>query len=129
MKGFLGLMLSMLLLVTAGCSGNAKNQTSNQEQGSHLLSLNVKVIEMVEDNDNLFLVEALESCKDKISQGDIISVVADSTEVSDILGDYQENNNFRIYFPKVDDTADGISVACLDVVQYDSNGEVIQQIE
>ena len=84
---------------------------------------------IVEDNDNLFLVEALESYKDKISQGDIISVVADSTEVSDILGTYQENNNFRIYFPKVDDTADEISVACLDVVQYDSNGEVIQQIE
>lgn len=103
--------------------GNAQNH----EQASHLLSLNVKVIEIVEDNDNLFLVEALESYKDKISQGDIISVAADSAEVSDILGAYQENYSFRIYFPQIDDTADRISVTCLDVVQYDSNGEVIQQ--
>ena len=103
--------------------GNAQNH----EQASHLLSLNVKVIEIVEDNDNRFLVEALESYKDKISQGDIISVASDSAEVSDILRAYQENNDFRIYFPKIDDTADGISVTCLDVVQYDSNGEVIQQ--
>lgn len=103
--------------------GNAQNH----EQASHLLSLNVKVIEIVEDNDNLFLVEALESYKDKISQGDIISVAADSAEVSDILGAYQENNDFRIYFPQIDDTADRISVTCLDVVQYDSNGEVILQ--
>ena len=35
--------------------GNAQNH----EQASHLLSLNVKVIEIVEDNDKLFLVEAL----------------------------------------------------------------------
>ena len=71
--------------------------------------------------------EALESYKDKISQGDIISVASDSAEVSDILRAYQENYSFRIYFPQIDDTADRISVTCLDVVQYDSNGEVIQQ--
>lgn len=33
--------------------GNAQNH----EQASHLLSLNVKVIEIVEDNDNLFLLQ------------------------------------------------------------------------
>lgn len=62
-------------------------------------------------------------------QGDTISVATDSTEVSDILETYQEHNNFRIYFPKIDDTSDGISVTCLDVVQYDSSGEIIQQAE
>ena len=103
--------------------------TQNYEQVSHLLALSVKVIEMVEDEDNLFLVEALESYKDEINQGDTISVAADSTEVSDILETYQEHNSFRIYFPKIDDTSDGISVTCLDVVQYDSSGEIIQQVE
>ena len=130
MKGFLCLMLSALFLVTVGCSGcsdNSDDQANKQEQGSHLLSLNVKVSEMVEDN--LFLVEALESYKDKINQGDIISVVADSTEVSDILETYQEHNSFRMYFPKIDCSSDGISVTCLDVVRYDSSGEIIQQIE
>lgn len=129
MKGFLCLMLSALFLVSVGCSGNSNDQASNQEQGSHLLSLNVKVIEMVEDEDNLFLVETLESYKDEISQGDIISVAADSTEVSDILETYQEHNSFRIYFSKINDTSDGISVTCLDVVQYNSSGEAIQQVE
>ena len=127
MKGFLCLVLSALFLVTVGCSGNSNDQAGKQEQGLHLRSLKVKVIAMVENEDNLFLVEALESYKDKISQGDIISVAADSAEVSDILGAYQENYSFRIYFPQIDDTADRISVTCLDVVQYDSNGEVIQQ--
>lgn len=75
------------------------------------------------------LVEALESYKEEINQGDTISVAADSTKVSDILGTYQEHNSFRIYFPKIDDTSDGISVTCLDVVQYDSSGEIIQQAE
>ena len=75
------------------------------------------------------LVEALESYKEEINQGDTISVAADSTEVSDILETYQEHNSFRIYFPKIDDTLDGISVTCLDVVQYDSSGEIIQQVE
>lgn len=103
--------------------GNAQNH----EQASHLLSLNVKVVKIVEDSDNLSLVEALKNYKDKISQGDIISVASDSAEVSDILRAYQENYSFRIYFPQIDDTADRISVTCLDVVQYDSNGEVIQQ--
>ena len=70
----------------------------------HLLSLKVKVIAMVENEDNLFLVEALESYKDEINQGDTISVATDSTEVSDILETYQEHNSFRIYFPKIDDT-------------------------
>ena len=70
----------------------------------HLLSLKVKVIAMVENEDNLFLVEALESYKDEINQGDTISVAADSTEVTDILETYQEHTSFRIYFPKIDDT-------------------------
>ncbi len=132
MKGFLCLMLSTLFLVTVGCSGcsdSSDDQANKQEQGSHLLSLNIKVSEMVEDEDNLFLVEALENYKDEISKGDIISVVADSTEVSDILETYQEHNSFRMYFPKIDYSSDGISVTCLDVVQYDSRGEIIQQIE
>ena len=129
MKGFLCLVLSALFLVTVGCSGNSNDQAGKQEQGLHLLSLKVKVIAMVENEDNLFLVEALESYKDEINQGDTISVAADSTEVSDILEAYQEHNNFRIYFPKIDDTSDGISVTCLDVVQYDSSGEIIQQAE
>lgn len=103
--------------------------TQNHEQVSHLRSLNATVIEMVEDEDNLFLVEALESYKDEISQGDIISVAAGSTEVSGILEIYQGHNNFRIYFPKIDDTSDGKSVTCLDVVQYDSSNKVIQQVE
>ena len=119
------LMLSALFSVTVGCSGNSNDQAGKQEQGSHLLSLKVKVIEMVD----LFLVEALESYKDEIKQGDTISVAADSTKVSDILRTYQEHNSFRIYFPKIDDTSDGISVTCLDVVQYDSSGEIIQQAE
>ena len=47
------LMLSALFLVTVGCSGNSNDQAGKQEQGLHLLSLKVKVIEMVEDEDNL----------------------------------------------------------------------------
>ena len=89
------LMLSALFLVTVGRSGNSNDQAGKQEQGSHLLSLKVKVIAMVENEDNLFLVEALESYKDEINQGDTISVATDSTEVSDILETYQEHNNFR----------------------------------
>lgn len=123
------LMLSALFLVTVGCSGNSNDQAGKQEQGLHLLSLKVKVIAMVENEDNLFLVEALESYKDEINQGDTISVATDSTEVSDILETYQEHNNFRIYSPRIDDTSDGISVTCLGVVQYDSSGEIIQQAE
>lgn len=95
MKGFLCLVLSALFLVTGGCSGNSNDQAGKQEQGLHLLSLKVKVIAMVENEDNLFLVEALESYKDEINQGDTISVAADSTEVSDILGTYQEHNCCR----------------------------------
>lgn len=45
------LMLSALFLVTVGCSGNSNDQAGKQEQGLHLLSLKVKVIEMVEDED------------------------------------------------------------------------------
>lgn len=129
MRGFMCVMLSALFLVTVGCSCNSIEQPSNQEIGSHLLSLNVKVIEIVENEDKLFLVEALESYKDKISQGDIISVVADSTEVLDILETYQEHNSFRVYFPKIVDTSDGISITCFDVIQYDSSGEIIRQVE
>lgn len=56
---------------------------------------------MVEDEDNLFLVEALESYEGEISQGDTISVAADSTEVSDILETYQEHKSFGYTFPKL----------------------------
>ena len=56
MKGFLCLVLSALFLVTVGCSGNSNDQAGKQEQGLHLLSLKVKVIAMVENEDNLFLV-------------------------------------------------------------------------
>lgn len=75
MKGFLCLVLSALFLVTVGCSGNSNDQVGKQEQGLHLLSLKVKVIAMVENEDNLFLVEALESYKDEINQGDTISLL------------------------------------------------------
>lgn len=129
MKGFLCLMLSALFLIITGCSDHSNDETNNREQGSFLLSMNVKVIEMVEDEDNIFLVEALENYKDKINQGDIFSVTADSIEVSEILEAYLENNSFRIYFSEIDDTANSISVTCLDIVQYDSNGEVVQQLE
>lgn len=129
MKEFLCLVLSALFLVAVGCSDDSGGQAGKQEQSSHLLSLNVKVIEMVEDGSNLFLVEALESYEDEINQGDTISVTADSTEVSDILETYQEHNSFRIYFPKINNPSVKISVACLDVIQYDSSGQIIQQVE
>ena len=52
------LMLSALFLVTVGRSGNSNDQAGKQEQGSHLLSLKVKVIAMVE-NGNLSRTQQL----------------------------------------------------------------------
>ena len=125
MKGFLCLVLSALFFSNRlDAQVILMTKTGKQEQGLHLLSLKVKVIAMVENEDNLFLVEALESYKDEINQGDTISVATDSTEVSDILETYQEHNNFRIYFPKTTTILRMvISVTCLVCCfTYDSSG-------
>lgn len=120
MKRFLRLIPLALLLITTGCSSSFSNSNKGHNQNSHLLSVNIKVIEVVEDSDNQFVVEALENCAEIIKQGDTILVTADSADISGILESYQENNSFRIYFPMTNDTPDGISVTCFDIIQYDS---------
>ncbi|MBC8586233.1 hypothetical protein [Youxingia wuxianensis] len=129
MKGFFCLLLSALLLMTTGCSGNSDNANEGHNQNGHLLSVNVKVVEIVENNDKLFKVEALENCTEKIAQGDTILVTADSADISSILESYQQNNSFRIYFPVITDTAEGVSVTCFDIIQYDSTGKIVQKFE
>ena len=129
MKRIICLLVSIPLLVLAGCAGSSGDTTSELNQSAHLYSVSVKVIEPVKDSDNLFLTEALEGCADMISQGDTILVSASSTEISNILDAYQDNNSFRIYFPVANRTSDGVSINCFDIVQYDSAGKIIQQDE
>ena len=129
MKRFFRLMPLALLLMTTGCLSSLDNSNNEHKQNSHLLSVKIKVIEVVEDSDNQFVVEALENCAEIIKQGDIILVTADSADISSILESYQENNSFRIYFPMTNDTSDGISVTCFDIIQYDSANKIVNQIQ
>lgn len=92
-----------------------------QSQSTRLLSVDVKVTEVV--NDTTFKVEALADCPDKITTGNTISVTTDFESVADILENYQESNHFKIYFPTVGETDAGLSVTCFDAVQYDADGE------
>ena len=104
---------------------SAKNSAqTGQIQSAQLLSVDVKVIEIV--NDTTFTVEALADCSDKIRTGDIISVTTDFEEVVVILRNYQESNHFKMYFPNVGKTDEGFSVNCFDVIQYDANGECLE---
>lgn len=95
-----------------------------QSQSAHLLSVDVKVTEVV--NDTTFKVEALADCSDKITTGDTISVTTDFESVADILENYQESNHFKIYFPTIGETDAGFSVTCFDAVQYDADGECLE---
>ncbi len=129
MKGFFCLILSALLLMTTGCSSGSNGATQDQRQSAHLLSITAKMVEVVDAEKKFYFMEALEHCTDEIDKGDIILVSADSAEISSILESYQDNNNFRIYFPKVDDAEDNMCVTCFDIIQYDSTGKVVQQYE
>lgn len=126
MNRFFCLILSALLLMATGCSTGFNNTNEAHNQDGYLLSVNVKVIEVAEDNENWFVVEALENCTEKIKQGDKILVTADSADISSILESYQENNSFRIYFPVITDTMEGVCVTCFDIIQYDSTGKIVQ---
>lgn len=105
----------------------ADRRSSDPDQNAHLLSLNVKVTGTEGNSGNLFWVEALEDCAGIISLGDTILVTADSDEIASILEAYQDSNSFRIYFPIIDETSNEISVTCYDVIQYNSEGGIIQQ--
>lgn len=122
-------MIFLLCFMLTGCSGSSGSISESQDQGAHLLAINVKVIERNKDNNAAFRVQALESCGNDIENGDVILVTAEIPEIYDILEAYQESNSFRIYFPKVNETADGIGVICFDIVQYDSSGQIIRCIE
>lgn len=65
----------------------------------------------------------------KVKKGDVILVDTEYTAMTGILKDYQKNNLFRIYFPAFNETANGSSVTCFDVAQYNSSGDVVQQFE
>lgn len=127
-KAFFNIMLA-LCLVLAGCSDTSVSIFKSQDQGAYLLTVNVKVIEKIEEDNAAFRVQALESCGNDIENGDVILVTAEIPEIYDILEAYQESNCFRIYFPKVNEAADGIGVICFDIVQYDSSGQIIRCIE
>ena len=120
-------MIFILCFMLSGCSGTSGNISEGQD--AHLLSVNVEIIEKIEDSNEAFRVQALESCGNEIENGDIILVAAEIPEICDILEAYQESNSFRIYFPKVNEAADGIGVICFDIVQYDSIGQVIRCIK
>lgn len=120
-------MIFILCFMLSGCSGTSGNISEGQD--AHLLSVNVEVIEKIGDGNATFRVQALESCSNDIENGDVILVTAEIPEICDILEAYQESNSFRIYFPKVNEAADGIGVVCFDIVQYDSNGQIIRCIE
>lgn len=127
MKKSFCLILLTLLLLTLGCSGCSDNSDKELYQDAHLVSVNVKVINAVEDRDDQFVVEALEDSGKKIKQGDTILVTADDAAISEILKSYQENNKFCISFPVIKETSDGMSVTCFDVRQYDSANKVIEE--
>lgn len=120
-------MIFILCFMLSGCSGTSGNISEGQD--AHLLSVNVKVIEKIEDGNAAFRVQALESCGNDIENDDVILVTAEIPEICDILEAYQESNSFRIYFPKINEAADGIGVVCFDIVQYDSSGQIIRGIE
>lgn len=120
-------MMFILCFLLMGCSSISGSISEGQD--AHLLSVSVKVIEKKEDDNIAFRVQALESCGNDIENGDAILVTAEIPEIYDILEAYQESNSFRIYFPKVNETADGISVFCFDIVQYDSSGHIIRYLE
>ena len=89
----------------------------------------VVVDEMIED-------DKLQDDVLVITYPKMLHIVQDEDQLDLQMDDYEMSkdfqtlfNSFRIYFPKIDDTSDGISVTCLDVVQYDSSGEIIQQAE
>lgn len=120
-------MIFILCFMLSGCSGTSGNISEGQD--AHLLSVNVEVIEKIEDGNEAFRVQALESCGNEIENGDIILVAAEIPEICDILKAYQESNSFRIYFPRVNEATDCIGVICFDIVQYDSNGQIIRRLE
>lgn len=120
-------MIFILCFMLSGCSGTSGNISEGQD--AHLLSVNVEVIEKIEDGNAAFRVQALESCGNEIENGDIILVAAEIPEICDILEAYQESNSFRIYFPRVNEATDCIGVICFDIVQYNSKGQIIRRLE
>ena len=122
-------LIFTLCLLLSGCSDTTDSTSQNESQGTHLLSVNVKIIEKNEDDNAAYRVQALESCGNDIENGDDILVTAEIPEIYDILDAYQESNCFRIYFPIANKTADCIGVVCYDIVQYDSSGQIIRCLE
>ena len=89
----------------------------NKTQAARLLSVDVKVLEIENNNENFdFKAEAIGSCGEEIEIGDIISVNTDFSSIADILSNYQTNNSFTIYFPFVSETSDGLAVKCMDAI-------------
>ena len=133
MKKILVCMLALCMIASLVGCGNQSTASSDSNvepsQGAHLLSVNIKVIEAIEGTNKSFLAEALENCGDKISQGDTVSVTTDSAEIANVLQTYQENSNFKIYFPTVNKQSDGISVICFDVVQCESPNTIADIVD
>lgn len=121
------ILIVVFFIVPNSDNGRTGLTAQTQDQNAHLLSVNVKVIETEGNSGNLFWVEALEDCASIISLGDTILVTADSDEIASILEAYQDSNSFRIYFPMIDEVSNEISVTCYDVIQYNSEGGIIQQ--
>ena len=116
--------VALVLICILGLVSCGNSAQTGQTQSARLLSVDVKVIEIV--NDTTFTVEALADCSDKIRTGDILSVTTDFEDVAIILRNYQESNHFKMYFPNVGKTDEGFSVNCFDVIQYDANGECLE---
>lgn len=121
------LEIGKVYAITLKTPANREGAQTGQTSSARLLSVDVKVIEVV--NDTTFTVEALADCSDKISTGDIISVSTDFESVADILENYQESNHFSIYFPNVGETDAGLSLTCFDAVQYDADGECLELLD
>lgn len=97
--------------------GSSVALDGNKTQAARLLSVDVKVLEIENNNENIsFKVEAIGSCGEEIEVGDIISVDTDFSSIADILSDYQTNNSFTIYFPFVSETSNGLTVKCMDAI-------------
>lgn len=97
--------------------GSSVALDGNKTQAARLLSVDVKVLEIENNNENIsFKVEAIGSCGEEIEVGDIISVDTDFSSIADVLSDYQTNNSFTIYFPFVSETSNGLTVKCMDAI-------------
>ncbi len=95
------------------------NSSGGTTQSAALLSAEIKVLEVVEGDVTIVKVEALGDSGDEIAAGDIISIRSDFSEVIEVLKDYQPNNKFKIYFPYINKSEEGIAVNCFDAIRIE----------